>query len=58
MDEQLINLIKENKGILRQLVALNNEIRELKGRVKKLEQSDSYYPSKEEIANIKAGGTD
>ena len=27
-------------------------------RVKKLEQKDSYYPTKEEIPHIKVGGTD
>lgn len=30
MDEKTANLIKENKGVLRQLTYLNNEVRELK----------------------------
>ena len=51
MEKQLADLIKENKGILRQLTDLNN-------RVKKLEQQNSYYPNKEEIRNIEIGGTD
>ena len=50
--EKVIKLIKENKGILRQLTDLNK-------RVKRLEQKDTYYPyTKGEIANIKVGGTD
>ena len=63
--EKITKSIKENKGILRQLTSLNNEIRQLKGRVRKLEKNqhtrfvllpDSEM-SKEEIANIKVGGT-
>jgi len=57
MDENLVELIKKNKDILRQLTSLNNEIKGLKSRVKKLEQKDSYYPTEEEIINIKVGGT-
>jgi len=49
MEEQLANLIKENKGILRQLTYLNNEVKKLKGRIFQLEQKDSYYPNVEEI---------
>ena len=49
MEKQLADLIKENKGILRQLTYLNNEVKELRGKIKKLEQKDSYYPDKEEI---------
>jgi len=49
MDEQLSNLIKKNRGILRQLTYLNNEVKELRGKVKKLEQKESYYPNAEEI---------
>lgn len=57
--EKLTKSIKENKGILRQLTSLNNEIRHLKGRVRKLEKTKNIYPSTEgEIANIKVGGTD
>ena len=58
MKKQLTDLIKENKGILRQLITLNNEMKELRGRVRKLEQKDSYYSIQEEIKNIKVGGTD
>jgi len=72
MDEQLTKLIKENKGILRQLTDLNNMVKGLtiiykdmvidnsylEKWVRKLEQKDSYYPTEEEIRNIKIGGTD
>ena len=52
MEKQLANLIKENKGILRQLTYLNNEVKELQGKVKKLEQRDSYYPNAEELRRM------
>ena len=52
MDEQLSNLIKKNRGILRQLTYLNNEVKELRGKVKKLEQKESYYPNAEEIKKM------
>ena len=58
MKVKLDNLIKENKGILRQLTFLNNEVKEMRGKIKKLEQKDSYYPNAEEIRTIKIGGTD
>ena len=59
MDERTDKLIKKNKGLLRQLNCLNNEVKGLKWRVKKLEKKDSYYPMTEkEIRNIKVGGTD
>ena len=59
MDEKTAKLIKENKRILRQLTALNNEVKGLKDKVKALEQKGSYYPmTEEEIRNIKVGGTD
>ena len=59
MDEKTYELIRKNKGLLRQLTCLNNEVKELKGRIKKLEQEDTYYPMTEkEIRNIKIGGTD
>ena len=35
--EKITKSIKENKGILRQLTSLNNEVKELRERVKKLE---------------------
>ena len=38
MDEKIAELMKKNKGILRQLTSLNNEVRQLKGRVRKLEK--------------------
>ena len=37
--EKITKSIKENKGILRQLTSLNNEVRQLKGRVRKLEKA-------------------
>ena len=37
---------------------LTDEIVRLEAKVKKLEQQNSYYPTEEEISNIKAGGTD
>ena len=53
MDQiKLDNLIRENKGILRQLTSLNNEVKELKGKVKKLEQQNSCYPNAEEIKRM------
>ena len=58
MNEKLSDSIKKNKGILRQLTSLNNEIKELKRRVRKLEQKDTYYPTEGEIRNFKIGGTD
>lgn len=59
MDQVKLNkIIKENRGVLRQLTHLNNEVKELRGKVKKLEERDSYYPNKEEIPFIKVGGTD
>ena len=36
----------------------DTEIKKLKGRVKRLEQQGSYYPTVEEISSIKVGGTD
>ena len=44
MNENLEELIKKNKGISRQLTALNNEIKELEVRVRQLEQAQTYYP--------------
>ena len=73
MDEQLTKLIKENKGILRQLTDLNDMVKGLtiihkdmviddsylEKRVRTLEQVQTYYPlTEKEIANIKIGGTD
>ena len=57
--EKMIKSIKENRGILRQFTSLNNEVKELKGKVRKLEKMEDIYPfTKGEIANIKIGGTD
>lgn len=40
MDQEKMNKsIKENKGILRQLTSLNNEIKQLKGRARELENN-------------------
>ena len=36
----------------------SGQIGDLRKRVKKLEQQDSYYPNEEEIRNIKVGLTD
>lgn len=49
MDKKVIleNLIKENRGALRQLTYLNNEIKELKDRVRKLEEEDSHITIKQ-----------
>ena len=44
--------IKKNKNILRQLTSLNNEIKKLNIRVKKLEQKDNYYPNNVEIKKM------
>ena len=64
MNENLEELTKKNKGILRQLTALNNEIKELKVRVRQLEQAQTYYPLEYSeinetggVNNIKIGGT-
>lgn len=58
MDKELTESIKKNKNILRQLTNLNNEVKDLKSRVRGLELKNSYYPTKEEIRDIKIGGTD
>ena len=65
MNANLEELIKKNKEILRQLTALNNEIKELKFRVRQLEQTQTYYPlgyseinETGGVNNIKIGGTD
>ena len=52
MNEKIAKLIKENKGILRQLTCLNSEVKKLKGKVKALEQRDSYYPNKAELERM------
>ena len=52
MDKQLANLIKKNRGILRQLTYLNNEVEELRGKVEELEKKESYYPNAEEIKKM------
>ena len=51
--EKITKSIKDNRGILRQLTSLNNEVKELKGRVRKLEKMEDTHP-----LNIKVGGTD
>ena len=57
MDQaMLIKLIKENKGILRQLTSLNNEIKELRGRIKKLEEEGSYFTRAENIKEVRILG--
>lgn len=65
MEERLVKLIKKNRGILRQLTDLNNRVKKLENTKEKvvMEQikvniRNIPYPSDEEIANIKVGGTD
>ena len=59
MNANLEELTKKNKEISRRLTALNNEVKELKVRVRQLEQAQTYYPmSEDEINNIKIGGSD
>jgi len=57
--EKITELIKKNSGLLRQLTFLNSEVKDLKVRVKKLEEAKTYFPfTEKEIRNIKVGGTD
>jgi len=65
MNANLEELIKKNKKISRKLTALNNEVKELKIRVRQLEQAQTYYPLEYSginetggINNIKIGGND
>ena len=65
MNANLEELIKKNKEISRRLTALNNEVKELKVRVRQLEQAQIYqlleYSEINEtggVNNIKIGGTD
>jgi len=44
MNANLEELTKKNKEISRKLTVLNNEIKELKVRVRQLEQTQIYYP--------------
>ena len=45
MDKLTSELIKKNSGILRQFTSLNNEVKELKDRVKKLEKYHEDFES-------------
>ena len=70
MDEQLAKLVKENKGILRQLTDLNNMVKGLttiykdividnsylEKRVRELEQKDNFLGV--DIGKLKIGLTD
>jgi len=70
MDEQLTKLIKENKGALRQLTTLNNQMKamislyrdvvidnsKLEKRVRELERKDNFLGI--DIDKLKIGGTD
>jgi len=71
MDEQLTK--EENISIVKQLSTLKNQMKAMIGlyrdivvdnsmlekRIRKLEQTQTYYPmTEEEISNIKIGGTD
>jgi len=64
MNANLEELIKKNKEISRRLTALNNEVKELKVRVRQLEQAQTYYPFDDGqvdsggVDSIKIGGTD
>ena len=65
MNANLEELTKKNKEISRQLTLLNNEIKELKVRVRQLEQAQTYYPLEYSEINeiggvnsIKIGGSD
>ena len=65
MNANLEELTKKNKEISRQLTLLNNEIKELKVRVRQLEQVQTYYPlgyseinETGGVDNIKIGGSD
>ena len=64
MNANLEELIKKNKEISRRLTLLNNEIKELKVRVRQLEQVQTYYPFDDGqvdsggVDSIKIGGTD
>ena len=65
MNANLEELIKKNKEISRRLTLLNNEIKELKVRVRQLEQAQTYYPLEYSginetggVDNIKIGGSD
>ena len=65
MNENLEELTKKNKEISRQLTLLNNEVKELKVRVRQLEQAQTYYPLEYSeinetggVNNIKIGGSD
>jgi len=58
MNENLAKLIRENKGLLRQLTIINNQIKELKEKIKELEQKDTYCLTEEELLKEKIGGTD
>lgn len=49
MDKKTAELIKKNNGILRQFTSLNNEIKELKGRILKLEKEGDRFTKVEHI---------
>ena len=65
MNANLEELTKKNKEISRRLTALNNEVKELKVRIRQLEQAQTYYPLEYSeineaggVDNIKIGGSD
>jgi predicted nuclease with TOPRIM domain len=49
LNEKIEESIKKNSGILRQFTSLNNEMKDLRGRVKKLEEEGSYFTRVENI---------
>ena len=52
MDERTAESIKKNSGLLRQLTFMNNQLKEVKNRVKKLEDSNKIYPNEAELARM------
>lgn len=51
MTKNISDLIKENKGLLRQLTALNNEVKELKEKARELELK-GCYPNEIELREM------
>jgi len=57
MNANLEELTKKNKEISRKLTVLNNEVKELKVRVRQLEQAQTYQPLEYSEIN-ETGGVD
>ena len=60
MDQgKITEYIKKNRWLLRQLTSLNNEVKQLNGRINNLEKAKTYFPfTEKEIENIKVGLND